>query len=89
MKTMYKATTYLNKIEEYEVVKISEKSVWFKSEKGNQFTERLSNQYYSWFGSKHEAYEWKEKKYLEEVNLCEVALNRSLQKLSDFYATVK
>ena len=89
MKTMYRATTYLDRIEEYEVVKISEKSVWFKSEKGNQITERLSTQYCSWFDSKHEAFGWKEGILLEKVKTSERLLNNSLQNLSDFYATVK
>jgi len=80
MKTMFR-TGWGTEIEELEVIKTSNKSVWFKWSNGREDRELFKTNYYAWFNTKKEARDVLIKKYTHKVAGCRDSLNHAQENL--------
>jgi len=81
MKTMYRVQGWGNQIEKLEVIKTSEKSVWFATSRGNESRELKETSYQKWFESKNEAKDFLVNKLNKDVASAEWKLKKAKAEL--------
>lgn len=83
MKTMFRTHRLYfngNPIEELEVIKTSEKTVWYKSEcRKTDCRELLSTKWYEWHNTKDEAIAYLTEQYAFKVACCEASLQKAIE----------
>jgi len=81
---MYRSSYWKDNIEEFIVIKLSDKSIWFKNSNGNESRELLDTKDYCWFNSLKEAIEWKQGKIDYELQCAESKVKYVKDKLERF-----
>lgn len=84
MSKIYRISMWSSQIDEYEIVKLTDKSIWFLNSEGKEQRELLKTERTAWFESKNDAIEWKKSKLEFEVELKQDTLNYYQKKLDDF-----
>jgi hypothetical protein len=74
-----------NSIDEFELVKSTEKSVWLLLDNGNIQRNLKITAAYMWFDSKEEAYKYMEDRMHQEIYYAQRSLTFYSKKLKDFY----
>ena len=83
MSKIYRISTWSSKIDEYEIVKLTDKSVWFLNSEGKEQRELLKTERTAWFESINDAIDWKKSKLEFEQD----TLNYYQKKLDDFLSS--
>jgi hypothetical protein len=85
MKKMYRATFgWSKKVEEFEVSKESDSSVWLMTERGNECRELKITQNHCWYDNKEDAYSRVKTSFEEKINSLERQLKMVKNDYSDF-----
>lgn len=82
---MYRMSSWSDHLEKFEVIKTSDKSVWFKNHNKKERRELLITNDYCWFNSKIVALKWREDILRLDIQRAKNALNNSEEKLDKFY----
>jgi len=86
MKTMFRTTDYLNQITEFEVIKTTDKSIYFINKIGKEERELRNTNYYNWFETKEEAVNFHKERLNKIIISSENKISRAkeeLKKLED------
>jgi len=81
---MYRIATWSHQIDEYVVVKLTDKTVWFINSQGKEEKELLKSKSVGWFNFKKDAIDWKKSILEFEVKLKQDSLNYYQKRLDDF-----
>jgi hypothetical protein len=81
---MYRSSYWKDNIEEYIIIKLSDKSIWFKDSNGDESRELLNTKDYCWFNTLKEAIEWKQSKLDFELKQAESRVKYVKDKLERF-----
>lgn len=81
---MYKVSIWGDLIKGFNVVKLTDKSVWFIDGLNKEQRELLLTESHAWFKTEIEAFEWKKSKLEFDVQLKQSHLDFAKQKLDRF-----
>ena len=84
---MYRSSYWKYNIEEFIVIKLSNKSIWFKNSNGDEGRELLNTKDYCWFNTLKEAIEWKQSKLDFELQHAEAKVKYVKDKLERFHSS--